>query len=50
VIRRELALIEFDGDAAWTEDDASDWWDAHVPRPLSLTSSSGPLSPKSNVA
>jgi serine/threonine protein kinase len=46
VIRRELAAIEF-GDEAWTEEDATDWWDAHVPRLVSLSPTTGPLSPPS---
>ena len=49
-IRRELAQLDFDGGAAWTEEEASDWWDAHVPRLVSISMSAGPLSPKSHVA
>jgi serine/threonine protein kinase len=50
VLRRDLALVEFDRDAAWTEEDAADWWDAHVPRMVSSAPSAGPLSPRSHVA
>jgi serine/threonine protein kinase len=45
-IRLELASIVFPADEAWTEEDASDWWDAHVPRLISAPSL-GPLSRKS---
>jgi serine/threonine-protein kinase len=50
VLRRELALVEFEGGGAWTEEDAADWWDAHVPRPVSNAPSAGPLSPRSRLA
>ena len=50
VIRQELGRVEFEAGGAWTEEDAADWWDAHVPRLVSISPSAGPLSPRSHVA
>jgi serine/threonine protein kinase len=44
-LRRELAQLTFSEDELWSEDDATDWWDRHVPRRTSFRPAS-PLAPK----
>jgi serine/threonine-protein kinase len=48
-LRRELAALRFSDGDAWTEEQASDWWDRHVPRRATLRPAAGPLAPKVSV-